>query len=138
MAYGFFLHIRICWIQCNGHSATFRSPKVKLRECSGAEARDTQPSPRRCVHFMPEVSKLFGRSSDLQASYLLQLPSPRLDQCFTWSVRSCLPLRGNSGFSPDSLLSPTLRNRAPESSLNIEQALRGGQCRVETTGRSWP
>jgi len=54
---------------------------------------------------MPAVGMLSGRSSDLQAAYLLQLPSPWLDQCLGQSVRSCLPLRGSSGFSPDSLLS---------------------------------
>jgi len=54
---------------------------------------------------MPISSMLFGRSSDLQATYLLQLPSPWLNQCLGRSVRSCLPLRGSSGFSPDSLLS---------------------------------
>ena len=58
---------------------------------------------------MPGMGTLLGRSSDLQASYLLQLPSPGLNQCFDWSFRSCLPLRGSSGFPPDSLLSPILR-----------------------------
>src|SRR5260370_1467191 len=62
-----------------------------------------------CV-FMLVSSKLFGRSSDLQATYLLQLPSPWLNQCLCRSVRSCLPLRGSSGSSPDSLLSLTFRS----------------------------
>lgn len=47
-----------------------------------------------------------GRSSDLQASYLPQLPSPFQTSAFVRDVRSCLPLRGSSGISPDSLLNP--------------------------------
>jgi hypothetical protein len=50
-----------------------------------------------------------GRSSDLQArpfartAFLLtRLPDPEENQWFL-GIRSCLPLRGSSGFSPDSL-----------------------------------
>jgi hypothetical protein len=76
---------------------------------------------------MPVVGTLYGRSSDLQAAYLLQLPSSWLNQCFNWSVRSCLPLRGSSGFSPDSLLSPTTEVEHRKVVLNIEQILCTGQ-----------
>ena len=62
-----------------------------------------------CATSMP-IGMTLGRSSDLQAAYLLRLPSrilsmagPESDQCLNWSVRSCLPLRGSSGFAPDSL-----------------------------------
>jgi hypothetical protein len=43
-----------------------------------------------------------GRSSDLQAhSYLPDFPGLS-SQCL-FGVRTCLPLRGSSGFAPDSL-----------------------------------
>ena len=34
---------------------------------------------------MPVMDMAYGRSSDLQASYLPQLSSPWLNQCFCWS-----------------------------------------------------
>ena len=41
----------------------------------------TRPSPRRRVRPCPVWARLLGRSSDLQAPYLLQLPSSWLNQC---------------------------------------------------------
>jgi len=41
----------------------------------------------------------------LQHSYLPLLPKPVLTtQCIDYGVRSCLPLRDSSGFTPDSLV----------------------------------
>src|ERR1700722_15633802 len=74
----------------------------------------TRPSPRRRVRPCPLWTWLLGRSSDLQATYLLQLPSSLLNQCLCRSVRSCLPLRGSSGFSPNSLLGSDLAIRHRE------------------------
>ena len=89
----------------------FGFPKVKSRNAAAMKpATPGLPLGGVCISCLLS-STLFGRSSDLQATYLLQLPSPWLNQCLGWSVRSCLPLRGSSGFSPDSLLSLTSRIR---------------------------
>ncbi len=91
----------------NHEPKTFRPLRFGQGKRQHSEsAAFTLPSPRRRVHTCSLSSKLLGRSSDLQATYLLQLPSSWLNQCLCRSVRSCLPLRGSSGFSPDSLLSP--------------------------------
>ena len=42
----------------------------------------TRPSPRRRVYLMSVMDMAHGRSSDLQAAYLLQLSSSWLNQCF--------------------------------------------------------
>ena len=59
-----------------------------------------------------------GRSSDLQAAYLPSFPTafrsvPMVD------VRSCLPLRGSSGFTPDSHLGLTRVRKEPQSKTTI-------------------
>lgn len=74
----------------------------------------TLPSPSRplggvCIHAR------YGHGSQAGLRiYRLPIdssfPVHQLNQCFDRSVRSCSPLRGNSGFSPDSLLSPILRS----------------------------
>src|SRR5579883_1762806 len=53
------------------------------------------------------VSECFpGRSSDLQAQpYWPDFPGAIEAQC-RFGFRTCLPLRGSSGFSPDSLFTP--------------------------------
>src|SRR6185437_2204710 len=66
------------------------------------------------------VSECFpGRSSDLQAQpYLPDFPGHQA-QC-RFGVRTCLPLRGSSGFSPDSLF--TLDEERPKNSTTISWA----------------
>ena len=64
------------------------------------------PQPKRALATSPPlggVSECFrGRSSDSQAhSYLPDFPG--LSPSVILGVRTCLPLRGSSGFSPDSL-----------------------------------
>jgi hypothetical protein len=61
-----------------------------------------------------------GRSSDSQATYLPQLPSPWLNQCSMWSVRSCY----RCGAAPDSNRIPSSvcsQKQTPEAGLSIGQ-----------------
>jgi len=72
----------------------------------------TPSSPRRCVKFVPyrHISRqVFGLAGRL----LIPASQPvfrKIGPVLSRDVRSCLPLRGSSGFSPDSLLNPILQS----------------------------
>ena len=85
----------------------FRSRSDRQGKTAVERKRCHRPAfPSEACASLPGMGRLSGRSSDLQATYLLRLPGSWLNQCLSRSVCSCLPLRGSSGFSPDSLFSP--------------------------------
>jgi hypothetical protein len=85
---------------------------------AGESAEITRPFPRRRVQ-PADNGRIYGRFSDLQAAYSLQLPSPQLDQC---QFRAFVP-DYRCGAVPDSHripLSPLLEADTGNS-LSIDQ-----------------
>jgi len=71
----------------------------------------TSPRSVKCLSVSDSARRqVFGLAGHL----LAPASQFRLNQCFQWSFRSCLPLRGSSGFAPDSLFSLFARIRHRE------------------------
>jgi hypothetical protein len=93
------------------------SPWPRRKRRNSGHARKEQDhchftSPRRRKRI--SSWQVFG----LAGCLLAPASQPKLGQCFSWSVRSCSPLRGSPGLSPDSLFS-LICDQAPWSETTI-------------------